>query len=176
MILSISMSYPSPSVQIFTSTGTHTRFLATWESHTLEVHQLLLAPIKDDICIHLAAAEPKADLKDTQPLSLVDPSRDEEELREELQYAIAATQHAPYDIANVQSTFANVDESPVSILNEPTIFVKDRSLNPEPEAMRANPMSMAAHRLQLRKPSNAEAHNITIDPRLVDSKQHEPDA
>ena len=85
------MSHPTPPVQMFSSTGTCQRFLATWEAHTPKVRELLLAAIKADIRMRLAAAQPKADVESTQPLSLSDTSRYEEELTEELQDAISAT-------------------------------------------------------------------------------------
>ena len=60
---------------MFTSIGTYQRFLATWEANTPEVRKLLLAAIKADIRMRLAAAQPKADVESTQPLSLGDTPR-----------------------------------------------------------------------------------------------------
>ena len=116
------MSHPTPPVQMFTLTGKYHRFLATWEAHTAKVRELQLAAIQTNIPMHLAAAQPQADVESTQALSLVDTSRCKGELTEELQYAISATRLTRHNLPDARGTSAAVDETYESIRNEPTIF------------------------------------------------------
>ena len=170
------MCHPTPHMQMFTSTGTYQRCLATWEAHTAKVRELILASIKADIRMRLAAAQPKADVESTQPLSLGDISRYEGELTDELQDAISATRLMRRYIPDAGSTSADVDATPESTPNGPTICGDKRGSDTGEDAQRANPMSKVAHRPPLSQQANPEAHDIHIEPRLIDTNQYEPDA
>ena len=77
---------------------------------------------------------------------------------------------------DVGCTSADIDETHESIPDEPTIFVDEWRSNTEGDASCTNHMSKPARRPLLRKPANPEAHDISMDPHLVDSNQYEQDA
>ena len=52
----------------------------------------------------------------------------------------------------------------------------ERGSDTEEDASWANAMSKPARRPPLSELANPEPHDIPIDPRLVDTTQHEPDA
>ena len=88
---------------------------------------------------------------------------------------MSATRLMRRNIPDARGTSADVDETPESIPDEPTIVGDERGSDTEEDAPWANPISKPARRPPLRKPANPEAHDIPIDPRLVDTNQHEPD-
>ena len=96
--------------------------------------------------MRLAAAQTKADVESTQPLNLGNTSRYEEELTEELQDAISATRLTRHNIPDDGGKSADVDETPESIPNEPTIFGDERGSDTEEDAPWANLMSKPARR------------------------------
>ena len=163
-------------VLIFTSTATYQWFLATWDANAPKVRELRLAAIKADIPMRSAAEQQTPDVESTQPLSLGDTSRYEVALTEELQDAIFAKRLTRRNIPDTGGTSADVAETTESIPNEPTIFEDERGSNTEEDTPWAHHRSKPARRPPLSKPANPGGHDIPIDPRLVDTNQHEPNA